>query len=915
MALNDLPPSLRGKANSDLPPSLRGKAENDLPPSLRKRPELQFPMSEEQTRLSDPMELKTSLTPGLSDQQQKPPEGTDTPPSFGDIAKEAGGNLLKAREIAAIPAEKSKEGLQMLADFIPAPEPKPSKIVHTPSNPSFEVGKSDGTVSDLPQVDPGVSPLLSLPKLGAEVLAEFAPTFIHPDVVVAGQVLKGSGRLAQTPKGQQLLGKVGKLTDEHLPTFKRWFTYKFGQPQAAIDIAEEASAQTGMALEATEDLAKRFSVFNAAEQRAIADILKGTKKVKASPAMRKLAEDVRTNFKSYGKQLVELGALDEAIYLKNIDTYLPRFYRLKELQAAQRASKAGRKVSPESAGSAAQRLMKKQDIPEEVRQAYGEILEAGYPSVKGLRQLARMTNRFRMFEKMSVNPEIASAKPVEGWVKMRPGKDLGKLANKYVHPEVAADINSVVQRPITPLQKTFDKWKKFLSAWKFGKVVASPATHSRNMFTNAFWLDVSGVGPIKQAKLLPRAIGHIKAKDAIYREAQRQGLIGTELVGTDISLMETNMDIGKKGIQGMFERAINYGKKAANKAGEIYQMEEQVFKLAKFEDNLAKGMAPKEAAREAEQWIFNYSKVPPAVEVARQTIIPFATYFSKALPQLAKAIVKNPFGVYKYVAFFDSLEEVARKQTGLTKEQMKTVKDQTHGKGIIPRLEPKEGEARSLDVNFLTPWGETIAETGFGEEAVPIPQPFRPSGPHFALMNALNNYDPFMKRPLYKESDPYEVKLRSTTDYLGKALLPNLMPGGRGLDSMFRGGYHFHEVMDAIQGKPTYPKRDVKTVPEALLGSGLGLKTKVEDVDRLEQQAMQSKDYSAQDIDKSIASIMKRVALEEGVTEEEAEEFQKMMLDHLYNKVLKEPEAGFSLRPQIKPLYDKDQKIENKELR
>ena len=303
------------------------------------------------------------------------------------------------------------------------------------------------------------------------------------------------------------------------------------------------------------------------------------------------------------------------------------------------------------------RLKKRKDLDPEVREAYGEILEAGYPTAKGLMQLNQLVEKAKMFKKVNemkhlVTTDSALAE-ANNWVKMPTTQKLGHLSGKYVEPAVADDLNAIIQEH-GPIAKGY---KKMLSMWKYGKVVLSPATHARNMFTNAFWLDVSGVGPAKQAVLLPKALKEIRTKGLIFKEAQKQGLVGTEMVGTDIMKLQEDFLIGGTANtpMNMMKKALNYGKKAANKAGDIYQGEEQVFKVAKFMDNLAKGIPKKEAALEAEQWIFNYSKISPAVQTARETIIPFATYFSKAIPQLGKAVVQNPLGVYKYTRFFQAL--------------------------------------------------------------------------------------------------------------------------------------------------------------------------------------------------------------------------------------------------------------------
>lgn len=122
----------------------------------------------------------------------------------------------KARQIAKIPAQMSREGLKELAGYVPAGTEIASRIK------SPALGNTAAVV-------------LGGPRVAAETVAEFAPTFIDPDTLA----IQGGGRIlgnaAASPVGQKVVGAVAR----RIPTaVKRAFTYRFGQPAAYQEAAE-----------------------------------------------------------------------------------------------------------------------------------------------------------------------------------------------------------------------------------------------------------------------------------------------------------------------------------------------------------------------------------------------------------------------------------------------------------------------------------------------------------------------------------------------------------------------------------------------------------------------------------------------------------------------------------------------------
>ena len=786
---------------------------------------------------------------------------------FSTFDRKPSGHLetfLQTRALLAKPAEKSKEGLLMLADLLP---------------------------STLETTSPLVNFAGGVPHTVAEVGAEFASSFIHPDTAAVVVGLKGAGTILKSPMGQKFIQAIAKKIPEGL---KRAVTYRFGQPQAYKDAAEQASINIRVGTEQVGTVAKNIEAFSSAEQKQIGAYMRGEVGAVVSPEMKAAGDAARAEFSRLGRDTVDLGLLDAETYQANINTYLPRLYRNKEL-----AAHTPRLGSNKPLRQNLDRFKKRQDIPDDVRESMGEVLEAGYPTHKGLLQLNQAVEKGKMFRKVAQNPELTSATEASGiasgFERLPVTKALGDLSGRWVHREVARDINQI----LIPKSEMTKLWRKTLGTWKFGKVVLSAATHMRNIFTNSFWLDISGINHIRQAEAIPRMIKEIVSKGKFYKLSLENGLIGTELVGSEIRpFAEAMKGRPATNMWEMLQKGSDAAKKLANKAGKVYQAEEQVFKMVKFEDNLAKGMLPRDAALEAEQWIFNYEKVPPLIDAIRKSPlgVPFITYISKAIPQLAKAAVQNPLRVYKYSLFFDAMENTAQRQLGINQAQLDVVRER--GVRLIPF---KRGDKRgqTLDVDFLMPWGE-LGSAGKGPLFDKLPQPFTPSGPLFALNNALlANYDPFRKQNITSDTDTLSEKIAKTTDYLGKALLPNLTPGIPGLKSPFRGGYHFQELIDAFRGEARFPKREAKSIPEALLSTGLGLKTGPIDIPKEFGRATKRKVSKKN----RLLTETKKLLKHEGVTEAEKRQLGR----ELAPKILE----IFGLKPDVEMLQ-KGIKVERK---
>jgi hypothetical protein len=458
------------------------------------------------------------------------------------------------------------------------------------------------------------------------------------------------------------------------------------------------------------------------------------------------------------------------------------------------------------------RFLKRGDIPESVRASMGEIKEPAYPVARGIAQLTHDVETAKLFREVADNPEWASDTVKEGFVQLSgQAKKLGKLANKYVHPEIARDINEMVRVPET-VERVY---KDLLGKWKFGKVVLNPATHVRNLIGNSIMLDQSGVDLAQQPKLIARSLQEMKGSGKFFTEAKDGGLFGNEFVGSEIVKLLDNFN---QPAETVFGKMMNIARASGNKAAEVYQGSEKLFKLAKFISEREKGATAKEAIEEAEKWLFNYNKIAPATKFLKNSPVgsPFITYTAKAMPRLAETAMTNPMRLYKYKILFDSIENIAREKLNISDADMKTLKRNARGQVVVLPFKDDAGNYQTLDLSYILPWGD-IGETGglFG-----LPSRLSPSGPLKAVAEVGFNKSTFLDKPIYLKTDPAGEKVRKSVDFLYKAFLPSFSPPVPGVT---KGGYSFSKLQSALEGVPDYQGR-VRSVSKVMADTMLGLK-------------------------------------------------------------------------------------------
>jgi len=596
--------------------------------------------------------------------------------------------------------------------------------------------------------------------------------------------------------------------------------------------------------------------------------------------LKSIAEPIRKEFVELGAEAVKEGLLDEATYLTHIKTYFPTLYRKFEdtgktlgfdtkpirigldrfkvkqdafgiiYQPSRITKSIVKKFTSEEARDAfiegivdkkflkaGGKILKKfAPLSAETKKTLGEIETAGYPTAKGLSQLTQAVTRSKFFKTVSQNPEWTSKVAKEGYEQLPQSEKLGKLSGQYVLSPIANDIQQWIKTK-QPIEKVLHK---ITAWWKFGKVVANPATVSRNAMSNVVLAHTIGDLSPTRVDIWTDALKGLVKHDKSYKEAKGIGLLGrTTFYDNEIKQMLGNMEDGQGFLQTM--------KRGADRLGKIYSGQEDWAKLAVFKYQRSIGKTIEESATIAEKALFDYGKVPPAIDAIRKSIIgiPFITFAYKATPALAQAFFEKPTRFANYQRFFKGIESLSDRKE--TEEEKAVLPDWMTGvdkKLLKLPLKDKYGRSQYLDLSYILPW---FAYAGQRPLRHPIAATF---------IDLQQNKD-YFGNEIYSEVDDLDEKISKIGKYIWLQFSPPMSPGG----------YSAQKLEDAIKGTPDYKGR-TRDLPSTIFDVMLGIKTTPIDVS-------EQKFWRKQETKKKVNQVrqeLKKFLKKKGVTKEERDE-------------------------------------------
>lgn len=344
---------------------------------------------------------------------------------------------------------------------------------------------------------------------------------------------------------------------------------------------------------------------------------------------------------------------------------------------------------------------------------------------------------------------------------------MGDLAGKYLPDNMANYVDELVSAG-TPFGS------RLVGEFKFMKVVFNPATHVRNIMSNAtlnYWK--LGIGP-QDAGYYAKAIKSIKNKDEWYQRAQKVGLGGSTYAANELRGL-----LDDPAARQLLSQYGGQWGKVKNILGDIYQEEENWAKLAAFRHAVEKkGLGDEEAWKVAESATFNYAQVTPFIRKMRTAIwgVPFITFPLKATPIAAEAMLKKTHRV----SFFGKLKNAIEGEDEETKRERASEPHYIRD-GFYVKLPMKDSEGRSayFDLTYVIPFGDLLSgqlfesdvsrETGIKETRVDT---LLSKNPAYNLIREVNRNQDFYGNRIWRDSDPEGKRIADLTNHIIKFMAP-----------------------------------------------------------------------------------------------------------------------------------------------
>jgi hypothetical protein len=498
----------------------------------------------------------------------------------------------------------------------------------------------------------------------------------------------------------------------------------------------------------------------------------------------------------------------------------------------------------------------------------------------------------------------------------------GKLAGRYLPGPVWNDLRQTMNGQFQPFGETY---AKILSMWKLSKTALSPAVHTNNIMSNfvmADWHDVTAGHTAKALRILlgahekdgKGAIGMAGNKIAgaigsVDRESAREIVNRYKDSGGDIGSWATN-EISQKmldplmqaleqemaatsgnsvqaqvGIYHALQHALSMrfpsawdslkGSKAGQVVGteasniiDLYQSEDDVFRLAAWLKAKEEGMSDMEAGKIARRSFMNYSINAPWVQALRNSALPFVSYSYRAIPMMLETAAKKPHKLLKLMAIAGAVNAFGVMMAGGGGDDedraRKLLPEEKAGRiwGMVPKLlrmpwNDGNGSPVYLDIRRFIPVGD-VFDLGAGHSAVPLLPMMTPGGPLAIIAEVVLNKTQFTGKPITLDTDTGTQKAAKVLDYLYKAFVPNIL----GLP----GTYATTGVVNAATGKTDAFGRE-QSVAQAI-ASSFGVKLGSYPRDVLAKNARGAAQAQIMEIDRNISNL-KRQRQMNGITPED----------------------------------------------
>lgn len=501
------------------------------------------------------------------------------------------------------------------------------------------------------------------------------------------------------------------------------------------------------------------------------------------------------------------------------------------------------------------------DFTKSEREHMGEILDARYNIAKTFQVISQDIAMGKFFQDVAQNEEwFQRSEPVEGvvltanearnlytlsktdWVHVPETivsqsagtKQWGALAGGYVRAEIWRDLTELDKMNNPGL------WRKVLTQWKLNKTARSPVVHMNNVMSNLMLMDLADVRMTDLVSGIQSYYKNDEHKRAAEENGAFEGTFANEELRRKVmepildALVQQNIDAAPTTenmlaqLDRILGKAVAVLKRLDNGMTQMYQVEDELFRMATYMRRLSLGDTPQEAAKIAREQFLDYDIRAPWVNAARRTVLPFISYTYRAVPVLYKAISERPWKLAKYATLAHVAMALAyAMEPGDEDEEFRTMRDDQQGNTWLgtPRMmrmpyKDEHGNPVFMDVRRWIPAGD-VFDMNQGNSALPVPAPIQFGGPLMLAFEFALNKQAFTGRDITsRDTDTPLESASKTADWLYKSWMPS---------AAYIPGSHYWEKIDTaasdgrdILGRPY-------SVSQAFLSS-IGIKVQPHDV-------------------------------------------------------------------------------------
>ena len=435
------------------------------------------------------------------------------------------------------------------------------------------------------------------------------------------------------------------------------------------------------------------------------DYMSGNRAVQLDPNIKQLADNYTNELNKMGKELVDLGVLEQAQFDKFKDRYLHRRYEKDFSQKFNSLFTKGKTIQGVHArgnewnGTKAEyeKLLSegkigdffdgkieatrmqngqykfRQDWTEEQRTRWGEVKDIAFSLPETLMRTREMLDHATMLKKILDQTNYVSDDPIDGYVHLA-GKRYGALNGKYVPADVASDIkefnNALFGTEGSLLStKGMEAFKALSTFWKKSHTVYNPIAHLNNLLSNVTMQFGAGINPNKAvANATKGALASQKVNQ--FRELTAKQIIGlSPEESATLRALSQDEDLklwneaqqaglfGRSNLNDILNRYVNPSvtptstngfknglQKVDDKLSNWYQGEDNIMRFSMLKSLTDNGVPFDDAIKQVNNTVPDYTK--PMSQWARfgrdSMLTPFISWTYYATPIILKQMKENP---------------------------------------------------------------------------------------------------------------------------------------------------------------------------------------------------------------------------------------------------------------------------------